>query len=496
MNNSGKRENKDMNSNSLALIDIEAEGRRRDVVTEDAAAKVMEMLAVAPRVAPAELAPGLRASVELVLGSGAVVSEEEVAVLRKAALSLPPCVEPESFAWAAVDGPGDIDPLVRAVMVYHRFNVQAVTISEKIGANDDFRRFVRLYSGDGEAELASVVGLERRHADRIAGFLESVTSFVEKAGRVFTGGEWSIGAVLVLTAAVGGFQHSRDIIASGWTLPCEPAEECLDLVESLRMELAYSARQVMSSHGLNLLAYSLPALAGIRRSLEEGGGGFAPALSVFGIEEHDGDRLVALASDISAFLRTCEQLEEVLRDNRFSPADMPAITSQVLVRKYLKEAAAATGIEWSSVSHLLSARDRVSPEDLAALVEAIEADTFSPKLDSISRDRRQPIGNVVYAADHYVYSRLYWIDAGERVTACDPGIRMMDLKAILELEPEIRANTEVLARAGVVDRRDVEVLERHLEWLIAVYAMPIPDGAVRRIVESRGEALEGLLTEP
>ncbi|MNV75581.1 hypothetical protein D3C71_1688820 [compost metagenome] len=138
----------------------------------------------------------------------------------------------------------------------------------------------------------------------------------------------------------------------------------------------------------------------------------------------------------------------------------------------------------------------VSGEVFADLMGSLENDTFSAKLDNISRDREQSIANVVLASEHYVYSRLYWIDAGERVVSCDPGIRMMDLRSILEMEPEIHGNSEILSRAGVVDRRDVEILEQHLSWLIGVYGMPVPNAAINRIIASKGVALEGLLTEP
>jgi hypothetical protein len=485
-----------MKSTSLALIDIEAEGKSRSLVSPDTVRKVADVLGVVPAVAAAEISGNLRTSVEAVLGDSARLTELELAALRRSTSLLPPPAAFDSFVWNAVTKPSEVDPLVRAVMVYHRFNIQAVAISERIGANDAFRRFVRQYSGEDHTELKVALEVERRHVDRISSFMEFVAAFVEKASEVFEGNEWTIGAVLVLTAAVGGFVHSRELLSPGWSLLMAPSDLCLDEIESIRMELAYFAREVQESHDLNLLQYSLSSLSGVRRSLFDGGADFLSSIATFGIIEHDEARLVLLAENVRAYIETYDRLCAVLVKNGYRETDLPGVTAQVLMRKYLIEAAGASGIAWDSVREIVRPRAVVSGELFSQLMMSLEGDVFSAKLDNISRDRGQSIANVVLASEHYVYSRLYWIDAGERVVSCDPGIRMMDLRSILEMEPEIHGNSEILARAGVVDRQDVEVLEQHLSWLIGVYGMPVSNAAIDRIISSKGMALEGLLTEP
>ncbi|MBY3155342.1 hypothetical protein HFO56_23750 [Rhizobium laguerreae] len=483
-------------STSLALIDIEAEEKSRRLVSAETVAKVDEVLGVVPKVPVVALQGNLRTSVEAALGSDASLTALELAALRRAAGTLPSAAPADSFVWDAVKLPGDVDSLVRAVIIYHRFNVQAVAVSERIGANDAFRRFVRQFSGGDQTELRDALDSERRHVDRISSFMEFVGAFVERASTVFEGDEWTIGSVLVLTAAVGGFVHSRETLSAGWSLPHAPTEECLHAVEALRIELAYAAREVRESHGVNLLGYSLSALSGIRRSLFDGGADFRMAISSFGIEEDDGERLVALARNVRIFLETCDRLETTLVESGYGEGDMPAVMSHVLLRKYLMEASEATEVPWESVQRVLRPRAMVSSSEFTDLLASLEADTFSAKLDNISRDRGQSITNVVLAAEHYVYSRLYWIDAGERVLSCDPGIRIVDLRSILEMEPEIHGNTEILSRAGAMDRHDVGVLEQHLEWMIGVYGMPVSNAAIERIIGSKGAALDGLLTEP
>jgi hypothetical protein len=483
-------------STSLALIDIEAEERGRSLVPAETVRKVGEVLGVIPRAIAVELDGELRTSVVAVLGDDVSLTELELAALRRSTDVLPLPAAVDSFVWGCVQKPSDVDPLVRAVMIYHRFNVQAVAVSEKIGANDAFRRFVRQFSGGEETELHIALESERRHVDRINSFMEFVSHFVEKASAVFDGDEWTIGAVLVLTAAVGGFVHSRDVLAPGWDLIMAPSDRCLDDVEGLRMELAYFAREVRESHAIDLLGYSSATLSGVRRSLFEGGADFRAAIASLDMKEDDEGRLVALATNLRAFIETHDRLVATLIENGYREGDLGAVTSHVLIRKYFMEASSASGVSWDSVRNILRPRASVRGEAFSNLMASLESDTFSAKLDNISRDRGQSIVNVVLAAEHYVYSRLFWIDAGDRVLACDPGIRMMDLRSILEMEPEIHGNSEILARAGAVDRRDVEVLEQHLSWLIGVYGMPVPNAAINRIISSKGAALEGLLTEP
>jgi hypothetical protein len=485
-----------LNSTNVALIDIEAEERNRRLVSPEAVNRIGEALGVVSKAPAVALDGTLRTSVEAVLGAGTSLTPVELAALRRSTTALTDPAPIGSFVWNTVKRPSDVDQLVRAVMIYRRFNVQAVAVSEKIGANDAFRRFVRQYSGADETELRQVLEVERRRVDRISSFMDFVAAFVDKAALVFEGQAWTIASVLVLTAAVGGFVYSRDSLSAGWTLPHIPSTECLDAVESLRIELAYAAREVRDSHGINLLGYSLSALSGIRRSLFDGGADFKTALSSLGVDESDETRLVRLAANVKMFLEICDRLDVALAVAGYGEQHMPAVMSHILMRKYLMEACEACDVSWMAVSDILRPRATVSADNFADLLSSLETDTFSAKLDNISRDRNQSIGDVVLAAEHYVYSRLYWIDAGERVVSCDPGIRITDLRAILEIEPEIHGNTEVLSQVGVVDRFDVDVLERHLEWLIGVYGMPVSNSAITKIIESRGAVLEGLLTEP
>jgi hypothetical protein len=482
-----------MKSTNLALINIEAEGQASRSLVPFGMQQIGDSLGVVQRAPAAEMTDEMRKAVVAALGEGHSLSAQEFAALVSSASALPNPVAKDSFAWAAVAGPADVDRLMRAVMVYHRFNVQAVEISEKIGANDEFRKFVRQSSAHEETRLEELLDAERRHVDRIAGFMESVTSFADKATAVFANEDWTIGAVLVLTSAVSGFAHSRDILGSGWELSHSPSVECLDAVEAVRMELAYAARQVNESHGINLLSYSLSALSGVRRSLFDGGADFRTAMAVLGADEEDEGRLVTLAANVRYFMEAADRLEEALKSGGFAEGDVPAVTSHVLVRKYLMTAAEALDIPWETVRDQFVLRPSVAPSEIETFVDAIEKAAFSAKLENISKDRSQPIVNVTLAAEHYMYSRLYWIDAGQRVLASDPGVRLVDLRSILEMEPEIAGSTEVLTRAGAIDRTDMEELERHLEWLLAVYGLPVSNAAIERVIASKGEVLDDIV---
>lgn len=483
-----------MKPTNLALIDIAAEGSRRSVVTREAVDKVASDLGLSQAGDPAVMDEAARAAVVGLVGETAadLMSAPEFEVLTSGLSRLPPSAPAESFVWGAVATPKDVDPLVKAVVVYHRFNAGAVEVSERIGANDEFRRFVRQSNAEPNDTLASVIETEQRYVDRIGTFMDGINAMIASAERVFPGGGWTIASLLTLTSAVGGLTHSAGSLGRGWNLLFTPTPRCLDEVEALRIELAYAGGQVNELCGLNLLKYSMPSLSGLRRSLFEGGADFEATLSSFGVDGADPDRVVAIAEGVRQFFDLCDRLDGVLTQGGYRAEDMPDVISHVVLRRYLAAAAEANGVEWSSVEEQLRPGSSVSPEAVAALLEALRAEGFSSKLESISRDKGQSIVNVLLAAEHYVYSRQYWIDAGKRVLAHDPEIRMVDLRAILEMEPEIHGNTEMLAKAGAICRADVDELEGHLEWLIAVYSLPLSNAAVSKIVATRGEAVAGL----
>lgn len=480
-----------MKSTGLALIDITAEGKGRRLVPASAVIEVGQSLAVKAKSRPAELSDGMKSAVEKLLGPQARPTLDEFATLTRALAALPPVAPRQSFVWSAVNGAADVERLIRAVVVYHRFNIQAVEISERIGANDDFRRFVRQCSMPEDTELKEALEGERRHVDRISAFMETVTAFVEKAAAVFDGRNWDIGAVLVLTGAVGGLVHSREVLVEGWDLLQTPSDMCLDTVEGLRMELAYLSREINDSHGVNLIDYADSSLAGIRRALFDGGADFRAALATFGIEEEEEAGVIRLATLAKSYLETYDKLVAAIEENGYRETDMPSLVSQVLLRKYFKAAAEAIGVDWLDVAETLTPRAVVSAQAMRTLIDALDADNFSAKLDNISRDRGQAIVNVVLAAEHYVYTRQYWIDAGDRVVSCDPGIRLMDVRSILEMEPEIQGSTEILSKVGAIDRMDIGALENHLDWLVGVYGLPVPNAAITKVIETFGDVLDG-----
>ena len=127
----------------IANIDIEADEIGRPEIDAAMAARVAEALGVdlAPKGEQTATGGALVPVSQFPLSPASLRRHEFQAVVRGMA-RMPKPVHPGSFAWGSVEKPSDVDALVRAVHVYHSFNAQAVAISERVGANDELRRFV------------------------------------------------------------------------------------------------------------------------------------------------------------------------------------------------------------------------------------------------------------------------------------------------------------------------------------------------------------------
>ena len=429
-------------------------------------------------------------------GQSLDIPKAELDNLKISLESLPEMAHQDSIVWNTVSSPNDVNALMKAVITYQAFNVQAVKISEKIGANDAFRRHIRTSKKEPEEKLKGVIDYERDQIEKIASFSAALSAFLKDIESVFGHRQWTIGSILVLAAAKNGLKGLGYALKHGWELPDNIEQEFLDEVEKHRSVMSVYSERIFKSHNVNLLKYSMIALSGIKRGIYDEGADLHSALRVFGIDEQDDGKFVALASDVRSFFAAYNEIELTMQKAGVSGDSMGGVLSIVLFRRYLITAAKKIGLDWSILVDNLHPKSSVSKLDFVQFIGALDGDVFSAKLISISQDRGQLIENVLLAADQYVYTRQYWMDAAYRVLSADPEIRMIDIKAILDMEPEISANTQMLTDLGIIDRADVDQLEDYLIWMIAVYALPISSYAISKIIESRGDVIKQVLTEP
>lgn len=413
------------------------------------------------------------------------LSASELSNLKIALSKLPTAADSDSFVWELVSSPKDVDRLIKAVMIYRAFNIKAVEISERIGANDAFRNYIRALDLPEETPLKKPVQQEQSQVVKIQSFLNSLSTFIENTSGVFNTEKWSIGALLILAAAKSGIGQLGYASKHGWDLPDNLSPIELDRIEVDRIKMASSARVIEDLYDVNLLKFSMDTLSGLRRGVFEEGVDLYYALLVFGIDERDEEKFINLTSHIRVFLSAYDDIKNTLSEAGANEQAIGGVISLIALRRYLIIACEKTGLEWSVYSQELTPKMKVRAEDFTKLSEALCKEDFSAKLASISQDRGHLIEKVLSAAEQYIFTKQYWIDAALRVIDADDGIRIMDLHAILDMEPDISASTQMLAKSGVINRSDVVKLERHLEWMMSVYALPITSSAISKIIESR-----------
>lgn len=485
-----------MSSTDLAIVDMDAAAKPRALVPLAVVRDVSESLAARPRAKLADL-PRDRASLLTRLvrgGEGDDLRQDEAEVFLSAVRRLPPAAPDDSFVWNAAKTASDVHRLVSATVAYRRFNASAMAVSEAIGGNEDFRKFVRAYSGDGLTGLAQALEDARRHNDRITSFACLVSGFADDAAGLFASTEWTIASALVVTAAADGFRCMAEVFDAGWRLPSVPSAALLDAVAAFRGAMADHARVIRDRFGVDLMRYSPTTLSGLRRAVSGQAADLSAALSHLGIVADDPEELSLIAREAKGIADGLSAMEAALAEDGFGVSAADGVLAHALARRLLMRAADVVGVRWRDVADNLALASVVGGDDLRDFVTALDRDAFSAKLDAVSRDRSQALGDIVDAAERYVALREYWIAAGQRVIAVDPGIRMADVRSVLDLEPEVRASTEALSEIRAVGRKSVAELEDHLEWLIAVYGLPAPSDAIGEIITSRGAVLHELLS--
>lgn len=486
-----------MNTTNLAIVDIEADEIKKEPVNREMIERLSEGLALSAVRRPASLPEWQAEALASLVGkSFGSMSDGEVELLLRAASAVPMAAEADSFVWNAVKAPSDVERLKASVSAYRSFNPSAVELIEIVGENEDFKKFVRHFKPNPEIELQVVMNVERRQIDAISEFATKISDFTKVASGVFDTSSWTTAAVLSATGATAGLSHVRSILEPGWSLSVVPSGDILNKVEEGRFAFVSFAKSVKQSHGLDILGYSPAAVEGLRRGIFGEGTDFRAALAAFGVDEDREEALEVLASCFRGVFDASTRISEALSEAGLHATDFDAVMRLVVLRRYLKASAEALGVEWASVEGHFVPCAEVSAEKIAMFIEALGNESFSAKLESVSRDHSQSIGNVVTAAEQYVFAKRYWVNVGNRIVDVDPGIRMMDVSAALDMELELKTATREMRDAGAWKRSDVEELEAHLDWVMAVYGLPMSNDAVRTVMEGRGVPLFEVLTEP
>lgn len=421
----------------------------------------------------------------------AEMTAQEIDVLRQMLLRLPEAVATTSFAWDVITKPSDVRRLAEAVDLYRRFNQIAVRLSEAMGNNTEIRQVIKAETTDLGRTLASFVAAKRENMSRVTGLSDRVDALMGKFDTLFGRRDLSIAATIVAATAGQTLQDSMPHLATGFLLPTNLSDETLGELDKLRRHIVSAAEKIRRITGINPMQYSNAALSGVKRSLgDDASGDFRFAVEgLGGLVETDDDLIVASQAFLSLF-QQMSAFDHILAEYNLCPADVPQLLAHILMRRHFMTAARYAQIEWSEVAYELAISPSAVFDDIVAFAEAAQAPGLTGQLRAVAAGKLQrPLDEVVKAARKHIVTQEYWLVAGDQLTAIDEGIRFIDLQEVLRMEPEIDTAREALKNVGANTRSDVDLLERHLDWMTRAFALPISDEAIKVIIDTKAEII-------
>jgi len=411
------------------------------------------------------------------------MTAREVDALRRGVSRLPEPEGEESFVWSAIRSPDDVPHVAEAVVGYRRFDPHWLDLSDAMGANAHFRREIRALRTPRDVTLASFVKRGTEAADAIDGLRARITSLSEAMARVFEAEGFTLAAGLTVLGAADGLGA---LSGSGFQIGRLPEDEDLALLDGLRRRAVVASEAVRKICGVEPLRYSDGSLSGVRRSImDKRPGDFLFAVEALGGTLGDREALSEAGKAFLVYFAACGAFSEQARELGYAAPDEPSLVARLSVRRCLRSAAREAGVEWTSVAGFLSLKAEIGSGPFTSFIEEIGMPGLSGRLLAVSKDRSRTLDEVAEAARKVVVTKRYWLAAGERVLAVRPAATLGEVREVMDAEPSVSKWRDALKEVGAITRADVDALERHLEWMVSAYALPIPDEAMERIVETR-----------
>lgn len=423
------------------------------------------------------------------LGAEAVasMSRADLDALRRAVSMLPDPEPEDSFVWNAIKSPEDVTKVAEAIVGYRQFDVAALVISDAMGANGQFRKVARLSRQPADMRIADLVAVERRSLEPVYGIVEGVDRVAEAMEGLFGRHDFTVGAAWSVLAAESAIRRALPMMSAGFVLPRPPRDHELEGLDRIRRRIVAAADAAKAACGVYPLEYSDGVLSGVRRSLSERrAGDFVFAVQALGGRVEGRERLSDAGRAFAAYFAAQDGFAEAAKAMGFAGEDLGTLLSHVMLRRCLRSGARSAGVEWAAVAEQLCARTDMDAEEAEDLVSRLCLPGLSGRLRGACKgDAGRSLAAVREAATRHATRKEYWLAAAVRVAAAAPGATLANVREVMDAEPQIDRYRSVLREYGALTRADVDPLERHLEWMISAYALPVPDEAVERVIETR-----------
>lgn len=418
------------------------------------------------------------------------LSVKELEALRLSVGRLPEPEAPDSFVWNTIQRPDDVPVVAEAIVGYRRFDPAMVAVSEALGGNGHFRKFAKALRVEDTDRLEEHVDREIAAAAAMKEFMARMENAAVALKSVFGDREFTIAAALVAFGAAGAIAQAQHHYSSGFDISHDVSDEDLEALDGLRRKAVGAADAVKKACRVDPLLYSRNVLGGVRRSIaEKRAGDFVFAIEALGGKMETRERIQDAGRAFAIYLTAIDAFAAAAESFGVDPAQERALLARLLVRRHLRSAARKINVEWDTVREELELRPGLDPEAVRGFLESLDDPGLSGRLVAVCRDLSRKLVDVSQAAYRTATTREYVIEGGRRATEANKDITVGEVRRVIDGEPSLEEIREVLRTFGAVSRTDVEQLERHLEWMISAYALPVTDEAVVRIVETKAEII-------
>lgn len=425
--------------------------------------------------------------------------DADAGLIYRALLNLPRPAAHGSFVWNVITDPASVRTTLKAIQDVKEFSNQTVVISDKIGANNEFRTMIEKFDSTKSVPLHQLVSKIDGNVAGLRSFVERVQYLRDRAQSVFMVDDLTVEAMLAIFAASHSIVTSEEFIHDTLAISKFPQGDILEKLEVSRGLVVAASNEVKRICGVAPVLFSESSLAGAVRSVKY----LRPGDFVYVIEALGGalEGEENIENAIQAFVQYMElyaAMKAEIVSWGYSEVEIPALISYALIQRHLRTAVEELGSDYDRIEIFLRLRqpDDTSEEGLLAhrnhvmqFFREMAKDGVSGRLIAVCDNKQILLSTVYEIIYHAAIEREYFLQVGKRIIEVYHDVTINDVLDVIEQEPELRKANDVMRKLGVNNPDDLTELEQHVEWAKAANSLPVPSDAIARLIESRGALL-------
>lgn len=416
----------------------------------------------------------------------------EMIVVANAVSKLREPLGVNSFVWSHVQDPSDVRPIKEAIAQRSKYTAATSSISHLMGADANFRATINgmVEDQDRHSQLQSVNDFYRESSLSMIAFYSSLEAVANAFEVIFGVDDMSVEAALVLMASSNGLKESLPMVRGGFELSRPPREDELHTFFELRTAAVKASKAVYDICFVNPIDCSIGVLAGVIRSLSaDKAGDFVFAVEALGGRMESKEQIWDASKAFAEFILADRAFRHAVVTAGYAETEIAALLSHLLVRRQVITSAAVFTIDWRDIDIFFRVKETLSGDEFAKIVEGLSSKDVSGRLYSICKDRSRRLTDIIDAVKQAAAAKLAFLKTAEVVQQAYPTIEVAEVQEVIGLEPALRDAERALSVYGVNSLQTMSDLEAHLNWMIAVFALPVPDEAVQAVIDSRGAIL-------